>query len=281
MPTTQANDEEVEEIYENIEELINLINSKENFIIMGDWNAIVGENTDDKLVNTDSGQGMNENRYKHQIKSCKAYPGADIDSDHNLVMIKSVLKFKKLKKPKNKGHKWNLCQLKQPGIRKLFKRKCKEKLETKSKSRIDDYNNIEHGWRRIKVSIVQSAEEILTREKLAPNCEWITTEIVQDIERRRLLKTKQIKKSQCTHVNDKEGNLLIDEIAIANRWKEYVEELYGEEENIDLLVETPTDGDFDSNADTRILKSEFEDSFQTMKKNKAPGPDELNTKLLQ
>ncbi|KAL4152683.1 hypothetical protein QTP88_000516 [Uroleucon formosanum] len=80
---------------------------------------------------------------------------------------------------------------------------------------------------------------------------------------------------------DKEGNLLIDEIAIANRWKEYVEELYREEENNDLLVENPTDGDFDSNANTRILKSEFEDALQTMKKNKAPGPDRLNTELLQ
>jgi len=30
-----------------------------------------------------------------------------------------------------------------------------------------------------------------------------------------------------------------------------------------------------------ILKSEFEDALQTTKKNKAPGPDELNTELLQ
>jgi len=89
------------------------------------------------------------------------------------------------------------------------------------------------------------------------------------------------KKSQCTHVKDKEGNLLIGEIEIANKWKEYVEALYGEEENSDLLVENLTDGDFNSNADTRILKSEFEDAIKTMKKNKAPGPDKLNTELLQ
>lgn len=139
---------------------------------------------------------MIKNRYENQIKSSKSFPGADIDSDHNLVMIKSVLKFKKLEKPKNKGHKWNLCLLKQPEIRKLFEKKCKDKLETKSKPRIDDYNNIEHGWRRIKESIVQSAEEILNREKPAPKCEWITMEIVQDIERRRLLKNKTDEESK-------------------------------------------------------------------------------------
>lgn len=37
MPTTQASDEEVKEIYKKIEKLINLTNSKENLIIMGDY----------------------------------------------------------------------------------------------------------------------------------------------------------------------------------------------------------------------------------------------------
>jgi len=61
--------------------------------------------------------------------------------------------------------------------------------------------------------------------------------------------------SQCTHIKDKEGNLLIDKIAKANKLKEYVEELHGEEENTDSLVENPSDGTFDSNANTEILKS--------------------------
>lgn len=89
------------------------------------------------------------------------------------------------------------------------------------------------------------------------------------------------KNSQCTYVKDKKGNLLINKIAIANRWREYIEKLYGEEENTHLFIEDPTHSDFDSNADTRILKSEFEDAFHTMKKKKAPGPDELNTELIQ
>ena len=81
------------------------------------------------------------------------------------------MKFKKLEKLKNKGYKWNLYQLKQPGIRKLFEKKCKEKLETKGEPRTDDCNNIEHGWRHIKESIVQSVEEILTKDKPAPKYE--------------------------------------------------------------------------------------------------------------
>lgn len=49
IPTSQATDEEVEEIYNKLE-LINLTNGKENLIIMGDWNAIEGKDPDDKEV---------------------------------------------------------------------------------------------------------------------------------------------------------------------------------------------------------------------------------------
>ncbi|XP_025425709.1 craniofacial development protein 2-like [Sipha flava] len=147
MPITQANDGEVEEIYEKIEELISLTNSKENLIIMGDWNAIVGENIDGREVGK-YGLGTRNERGDRLVEFCRQHdliitntlfmnhkrrrytfkmPGADIDSDHNLVMIKSLLKFKKLERPKNKGHDWNLCQLKQPEIRKLFEKKMQRK----------------------------------------------------------------------------------------------------------------------------------------------------------
>jgi len=48
--TTQASYEKVDEIYEKMEELIHLTNSKENIIIIKDWNVIVGEDTNNKEV---------------------------------------------------------------------------------------------------------------------------------------------------------------------------------------------------------------------------------------
>lgn len=44
----QANGDEVEEVYEKIDELINLISSKEYIIIMGGWNPIEEEDQDRK-----------------------------------------------------------------------------------------------------------------------------------------------------------------------------------------------------------------------------------------
>jgi len=46
MPEIQTSEDEVEAIYENIEELIKLTNGNENLIIMGDWNATMGEGTE-------------------------------------------------------------------------------------------------------------------------------------------------------------------------------------------------------------------------------------------
>lgn len=58
--------------------------------------------------------------------------------------------------------------------------------------------------------------------------------------------------------------------------KEYVEDLYGEEENTDSFVDISSNSVFDCIVNTGILKLEFEDILQTIKKNKAPSVDELN-----
>jgi len=68
------------------------------------------------------------NRFKNQVKSCKTYPSADINSDHNLVMMKRDLKFKKIKKPGKKCHKWNLEKLKTAEITEKYQNKCDEQI---------------------------------------------------------------------------------------------------------------------------------------------------------
>ena len=43
VPTTDYSDEDVEEIYEQIESCLDNCKGKEYTILMGDWNAVVGE----------------------------------------------------------------------------------------------------------------------------------------------------------------------------------------------------------------------------------------------
>jgi len=42
MPTSKHEDEEVDDIYDQIEELMNARKGKDYMVIMGDWNAVVG-----------------------------------------------------------------------------------------------------------------------------------------------------------------------------------------------------------------------------------------------
>jgi len=42
MPTSNSSDEEVE-VYKNIDKIIKNVKGVENLLVMGDWNAVVGE----------------------------------------------------------------------------------------------------------------------------------------------------------------------------------------------------------------------------------------------
>ena len=50
MPTSDHADEEIEEMYEQIEKLINGVKGNTNLIVMGDFNASVGEGNDEKVT---------------------------------------------------------------------------------------------------------------------------------------------------------------------------------------------------------------------------------------
>ncbi|XP_067004726.2 craniofacial development protein 2-like, partial [Anabrus simplex] len=158
MPTSSAHDEEIERIYEEIEDVIQYVKSHENLIVMGDWNAVVGQGregntvgefglgqrnekgsrlvefcTDHNLVLANTWFKHNKRRlytwtrhgdtrrsqidlimirqrFKNRVLDCKTFPGADVDSDHNLLVMKCHLKFKKLKKGQN-AKRWDLDKL--------------------------------------------------------------------------------------------------------------------------------------------------------------------------
>lgn len=168
MPTTNSSDEEVEEVYENIDKIIENVKGEENLVVMGDWNAVVGEA---KVNNLSGAYGLGrrnergecllefcakynliitntcfnhhrrkiytwkmpedikryqidnimvKNRFKNQVKESRSYPGANIDSDHNLVMMKCELKFKRIMGEKRKIVQWQIKNLRDEEISKRY-----------------------------------------------------------------------------------------------------------------------------------------------------------------
>lgn len=63
---------------------------------------------------------MVKNRFKNQVKKSRSYPGADIDSDHNLVMMKCELKFKSITDKKKEIVQWKIKNLRDGKISKKY-----------------------------------------------------------------------------------------------------------------------------------------------------------------
>ena len=68
-------------------------------------------------------------RYRNSVKKSCSYPGADVGSDHNLVMMKIKVKHKVLKKAKIKKR-WNLEKLEE--VNTEFQRGVEERLVKKA-----------------------------------------------------------------------------------------------------------------------------------------------------
>uniref|UniRef100_A0A8D8R613 Craniofacial development protein 2 n=1 Tax=Cacopsylla melanoneura TaxID=428564 RepID=A0A8D8R613_9HEMI len=235
MPTSQHEDSYVEEIYEEIQILLDQTKVDENVILMGDFNARVGRGEElpyvgqyglgdrnergDRLVElcaknnlvitntwfkhherriytwkspgdkyrTQIDYIIVRQRYRNQIKDSRSYASPDIASDHNMVMAKGIIKFKSLNRKTCK--KWDMKLLKEDTRKKNYERKTDE-------CEINMGENVHNNWTEIKTAIQKAAQETVKREKPTPRKEWITEEILEMIEERRILKNDKTEEGQ-------------------------------------------------------------------------------------
>ena len=227
MLTSQAEDEETEKVYEDPERVIQYVKGDENLIITGDWNAVVGEGIEERVVgeyglgnrnergerliefcnkfqmviaNTlfkhhkrrrytwkrpgDKGRFqldyiMVRQRFRNQILDCRAYPGADIDSDHNLVMMKSRLKFKKIVRKNQWARKWDTELLRNEETRLKF---AKDVDTVIGNTRVG--GSVEEEWTSLKTAIIDVGQTTIGARKVTAKKPWVTEEILQLIDER-------------------------------------------------------------------------------------------------
>lgn len=135
-------------------------------------------------------------KYRNQVKSSHSYPGYDIDSDHNLVLVKCNIIFKK--RAKRFIKKLCLDKLKNSTTVDIFKRGLENK-ETKS-------------WEELKSVIQETSDRVLGKSTLELRKLWMSQDILELIKERniwrnidynkyKLLKNKIIQK--CRQANEK------------------------------------------------------------------------------
>lgn len=123
---------------------------------------------------------MVKQRYKNSVKNAHAYPGADADSDHNLVAMKVKLKLKRITKPTQRL-KWKLDALKDPK---------KEEFRDRVKSHLQNLNHntteINIIWTTLKNAMKESAVETIGHEtRRRPKKPWVTEAMLRKMEERR------------------------------------------------------------------------------------------------
>lgn len=233
MPTSAHDEQEVDDMYEEIEIMMNQLKGNDNLVVMGDWNAVVGEGQEGAEVGqfglgtrNDRGEKLVEfcrrnklmiantwfqhakrrrytwkmpgdrgryqidyilvrQRYRNAVKNACSYPGADIDSDHNLVAMKMQVKLKKLKRRKVMK-KWQREKLKENGT--TFQAKVNE-IITQNQVRS---SSVEEKWKVLKEAVSSSADTYVGYLKSRkPKKPWVTDEMINMIDERRKWKNSK------------------------------------------------------------------------------------------
>jgi len=249
MPTSDYEDEDVEEVYEQIEDLMRNGRGDDYVVVLGDLNASIGNKAENGVTGkyglgqrNHRGQMLFEfcsrnslcvtntmyrhserriytwkapgdirrlqldyiivkQRYRNSVKNSHAFPGADANSDHNLVAMKARLNFKRIKKPMHRKR-WNLSVLKGTG---------KEILNQEIQRRLQDIEfsgaDVEEDWSTLKRSIIDSAEESIGRTvRRKAKKPWVTEEMLEKMEERR--KWKRINSNEGKRMYRKLNNEL-------------------------------------------------------------------------
>lgn len=239
-PTTTHSDEEVEDFYEQLQEIIDQSPKKDIIVVQGDWNAKVGKDsqkewqnicgpscndeTNDRglrllefaafnnlhLANTmgshkasrkwtwHSPDGQYHNQIDYimvkrrfmsgiHIAKTRSFPGADIGSDHDLVMMTFHLRLKNIKQPSHTRLKFNLEKLKDPEIAEAFQATIGGRFAPLT---ILGDENIEMMTTTFNKIVTETATEILGKQRRTKK-PWVTTDILDLCDQRRELKKEK------------------------------------------------------------------------------------------
>ena len=96
------------------------------------------------------------------INKTRSFPGANIGSDHDMLMMTFSLHLKNPKKNKCTRYKFDLEKLKIPETKKLFEIKINEKL---TEQKLTEIENIEEMLQKLNITMTETATEILGKHR--------------------------------------------------------------------------------------------------------------------
>src|SRR3990170_4212832 len=209
---------------------------------------------------------MVKQRYRNSLKSSWSYPGADVDSDHNLVAMRVQVRLKRIKKA------WKTSEM----IKKIEKRRKWKSTNTQ---------NGKKKYRQLNNELRRETEKAKEKwwEKECKELEELDSRGRSDLGYAKVnkLSTKSKSSGRGTAIRDDTGKLLTEPEQIRKRWKEYIELLYdkdGKPMPEDMGIESEDNVHEDCKG-PNLLESEIMAAVKEMKKDKAVGEDNINAEF--
>ena len=131
---------------------------------------------------------MINERFKNAVTNVKTYPGADVGSDHNPVLMQIKIKLKKMRKQKSHV-KFELQQLKDQEKRQEYNVKVKNRFELLD---VEEFLQVEENWQGIKSALCDSLNSTIPKRVRNKKKSWMADEILQLMELRREAKNRPI-----------------------------------------------------------------------------------------
>ena len=121
-------------------------------------------------------------KYRSSLQDVKVIRGADIGSDHHLLLAKVRLRLKKYKASTSKRQqKFNVNLLKSENTKREFSLELRNRFEALTDM---DSEDVESHWEKLKVSYIETYKTVLGTKK-REHKEWISQKSLSLIEERR------------------------------------------------------------------------------------------------
>ncbi len=134
-------------------------------------------------------------KWRNSLQDVRVYRGADVHSDHNLLVGTLKLKLRKSENPANPTRrKYDTSKLKNNDIKQQFKLELRNRfqiLENEQEFQTEEVNSVEGKWNNFKLAFQKTSENVLgfKKNKSKP---WISNETWSKIDERKKIKAKML-----------------------------------------------------------------------------------------
>ncbi|KAK3759649.1 hypothetical protein RRG08_062181 [Elysia crispata] len=182
-PTNETDEAGKDDFYDRLLRITQSRPQRNILIVMGDLNAKIGEDLQGHHTENQLDHVCIKKKFRRSLQDVRVKRGADVGSDHHLLVARLKLKLKKNYVGEIGNRKrYNLRLLKENTHREEFKLTLSNKFQVLQE--LLEEESIDHKWHGLREALTSTCQEVLGPKK-TDHKEWISAETFTKIEERK------------------------------------------------------------------------------------------------